>query len=163
MVEHRSITRRFHVVFCLAVAASSAQLLDICPLSSSVLLFHVNAGRPLSLRPTVVDHKASTVIPFWVFLSVWPIQFHLRFNIAFFMSSWLVRFQRSWLLIFSDQNIFSIFLKQPLINAWISDCNFSEIAQVSLAYSNTDLHYYSVSSFLFSILCVVSSTLYQAC
>ena len=79
MVEHRSITRRFHVVFCLAVAASSAQLLDICPLSSSVLLFHVNAGRPLSLRPTVVHHKACLVISFWVFLSVWPIQFHLSF------------------------------------------------------------------------------------
>ena len=139
MVEHRSITRRFHVVFCLAVAASSAQLLDICPLSSSVLLFHVNAGRPLSLRPTVVHRKVCLVISLWIFLNVWPIQFHLRFNIVFFINAWLVRFQSSWLLIFSGQNIFNIFLKQPLINAWILDCNFSDIAQVSLAYSSTDL------------------------
>ncbi|CAH8861870.1 unnamed protein product [Trichobilharzia szidati] len=126
---------------CVRFSARVFTWLQVCPhafISSSHDLLQVTLGRPTRRFPFGFHSRACLVMSLAGFLRVWPIHLHFFLPICFTMGSWLVRSQRSLLLILSGHLILSIERRHLLMKV----CSLFEVLfvtrQVSDPYSSTD-------------------------
>ena len=137
-MEHRAATTPLHLTRLWLVLFSSAHVVPVAFISSSMLRRQVCFGRPTLHFPWGFHSRAFHVMLDTGFCSVWPIQTHLRFFISISMGVCFALFHSSLFETTSGHLMLRMFLRHLLVNV----CNFWVLVlvtrHVSEPYSRTD-------------------------